>query len=50
MPGIAFCNKEGNQPGVEPGLRELGFLGGEIIKAGNALHALEGQFDLPAKA
>src|SRR5512144_1512684 len=50
VPGIAFSYQEGSQLGVDPGLCELGFLGGEFIKAGDALHSLEGKFDLPAKA
>src|SRR5580693_4448839 len=49
LPGNLFCDQEGNQPCVEPGLCERWVFGCEFVKAGEALHSLEGEFDLPAK-
>jgi len=50
LPGAAFCNQEGNQPCVNPGPRQLWFLGGQFVEAGEALHPLKGEFELPPKA
>ena len=50
LPGNLFCDQEGNEPGVNPRLCERGVSGCEFVEAGQALHALEGEFDLPAKA
>src|SRR6266851_3078199 len=49
LPGNLFCDQEGNQPGVYPGLCERWVFGSEFIKPGKALHSLEGEFDLPAE-
>src|SRR3954471_1837246 len=50
LPGAAFSNQEGDQPRIDPSLRQFRFLGGQFIEAGKALHAFEGEFELPAKA
>src|SRR5438309_1216145 len=50
LPGILFCNQEDDELGEDPGLREFRFLGLQLVKASQTFHALEGQFDLPAKA
>jgi len=49
LPGNLFCDQEGNQPGIEPSLCERWVFGCELVKAGEALHSLEGEFDLPAE-
>jgi hypothetical protein len=50
LPGDLFCDQEGNQPCVDPRLCERWFSGCEFVEAGKALHSLEGELDLPAKA
>src|SRR5882672_4818561 len=50
LPGVLFGDQEDDQPGVDPGLRELRFLSRQLIEPGQAFHALEGQFELPAEA
>ena len=50
LPGGLFCDQEGNQPRVDPGLRKLRLLGCELVQIGEAFHSLEGKFDLPAEA
>src|SRR5882757_10971890 len=50
FPGNLFSEQGHNQSCVNPRLCELWVLGWQSGEAGKALHPLEGEFDLPAKA
>ena len=50
LPGALFGHEDGDQPCIDPGTCKIGFLGWQFVEAGEALHPLESQFDLPAQA
>src|SRR6266700_613646 len=50
FPGHVFGEKVGDELSVEPSSRKIGVFGGQLVEAKEALHALEGEFDLPASA
>jgi hypothetical protein len=50
FPGHVLGEEVGDELGVEPSSREVWVSCGQLVEAEQALHSLEGEFDLPAPA
>src|SRR5471030_337501 len=50
LPGHILGEEVGDELGIEPGSREVWVFGGQLVEAEEALHAFEGELDLPAAA